>query len=72
MNYSELKELAADKYGEPGEFEAVHVLPKESIDPGSWDKYRAEVEKLLNSDLSKEQFDIEHGKLFGKYGMCVD
>ena len=71
-NYSELKKLADEKYGVPGEYETVHVWPKESIDPGSWDKYLAEMEKLLTQDLTKEQFDIERDKLFGKYGMCID
>ena len=72
MTYEKLKKLAADKYGEPGEDETVHVWPQESIDPGSWDKYLSEMEKLLTQDLPKAQFNIERDKLFGKYGMCVD
>lgn len=72
MTYAELKKLAAEKYGEPGEYETVHVWPKESIDPGSWDKYLAEMEKLLTQNLTKEHFDIARDKLFFQYGVCVD
>ena len=72
MTYAELKKLADEKYGEPGEYETVHVWPKDSIDPGSWDKYCAEMENLLMQDLPKAQFDMERDRLFGKYGMCVD
>ena len=72
MTYEKLKKLVVDKYGELGNDETAYVWPRESIDPGSWDKYLAEMEKLLTRNLPKAQFGIECAKLFGKYGRYVD
>lgn len=72
MTLADLKKLVEDKYGKTDEFGSEYICPEEIIDPGSWSKYIADMEKLLMRNLPKEQFGIECDKLFGKYGMCVD
>ena len=72
MTYKKLNELAEAKYGAPGEHDQWYVCPEDGIAPGCWDKYCSEVQKLLNQNLTKEQYFEAYWQTAGIYILAID